>query len=82
MSIESACRKHLLATANAYARARSLALATVSRQFHGTDSFLHDFKAGRCSITLWKYDEMIAALKANWPKKTARPRPPKNLRIG
>lgn len=58
--IEATCRKLLMDLARGHAKATGLSLATVSRRVHGSFDFLDDFQAGRCSVTLKKYDEMVA----------------------
>lgn len=65
--MEKTCRQYLLALARTYARKNGLALATVARRFHGTESFFTDFSKGKRSITLRKLDEMIAEFRAQWP---------------
>jgi hypothetical protein len=72
--MEQRCRDQLLALARGYAEAKGIALSTVARKFHGADFFLEEFERGNCTVTLRKYDEMIDALKANWPKGTKLPR--------
>lgn len=72
--MEKQMRYQMLALAKRYAKANNLSLATVSRRFHGTDTFLEDFKNGKVSITLRKWDEVMgrfeaAALHKNVVKK-------------
>lgn len=62
-----ACREALLQIARAYSAATGLALATVSRQFHGQQSFLGEFEAGECSITLSKMKVMLSGFREKWP---------------
>jgi len=57
----------MLEIAKAYAKAKGLALSTVSKRFHGADTFLEDFADGRCSVTLRKFDSMVKSFEANWP---------------
>jgi hypothetical protein len=72
--IEQRCRDHLLTLARVYAEAKGIALSTVARKFHGAVFFLEDFERGDCTVTLKKYDEMVDALRADWPKGTKWPR--------
>lgn len=60
--IEKVCRDHLVELAEKYAKSNGLALTTVSRKMHGNHDFIGKFKAGKCSITLNKYDEIAARL--------------------
>lgn len=66
-------RHYLLAVARAYAAAEGLALATVARRFHGNDSFFDQFESGSITITLRKYDEMIARFYQQWPRAAIWP---------
>lgn len=68
MQIEHRCRDYLIDVATAYGKAHKLALTTVSRRFHGREYFLGDFEQGNCTVTLRKFDEMIAEFRAQWPK--------------
>lgn len=67
-TIEETCRDNLLAVAGEYGRATGLARATVSRQFHGNNAFLDEFRCGKCSVTLSKFQEMLDAFRSKWPK--------------
>lgn len=58
--IGTACRKYLVDLAWKHARENRLALSTLGRRVHGSLDFFEDFKAGRCSVTLKKYDEIVA----------------------
>src|SRR5262245_42474870 len=71
--MENDLRNYLLLLARVYAKANDLALATVSRRFHGADGFLEDFAVGKCTVTLRKYDEMIDAFEKHWPDNVAFP---------
>lgn len=62
--IEDQCRKYLLELARKVAKKRGVSLATVARDVHGSHDFLDRFNAGEVSVTIRKFDEMVAALKA------------------
>lgn len=62
------CRKNLLTLTDAYEKATGLSTATVSARFHGSNAFLRKFKAGDCTITVDKLDEMIGAILKAWPQ--------------
>lgn len=66
-SIEDACRKDLVAIVRAYAKANGLTVATVSRKFHGNQSFFQKFFARKSTITLSKMAEMVQSLSEAWP---------------
>jgi len=72
--MESMCRAFLLSVAKAYAKATNLAMSTVSKRFHGADTFLEDFQDGKCSVTLRKFDSMIAEFRKLWPENTDFPK--------
>lgn len=48
-------------------------MATVSRKFHGNQAFFADFKKGKRSVTLSKFEEMMGAFGKEWPAECARP---------
>lgn len=74
--MEKVIRDYISLVAKSYAKATGLALATISRRFHGTFSFLEDFKNGKRTITLRKLDEMLAAFRSEWPEDVPFPDPP------
>jgi len=74
--MEEDIRRYLLAIFRTYAAAKGLAVATVSRRFHGADQFYADFATGKRTITLKKIDEMLDKLSAAWPRRVAFPPPP------
>lgn len=65
--MEKICRAYLLLLAKIFAKENGLDLNTVSRRFHGAVFFLRDFKSGRVTVTLRKYDEMIGQFRREWP---------------
>lgn len=69
---EDHLRIKLLTLAERVASKRGIGLASLSREIHGNCNFLSDFSAGRCSITLKKYDEMIVELRAASTSKGGR----------
>ncbi len=52
-----------------------VSLASISRLAHGDPPFFDKLIAGECSVTLRKYDEIIAWFdqKAKWPEGYSRP---------
>jgi hypothetical protein len=78
--MEQFCRDYLLAVAKTFAKAENLELATVSRRFHGAVYFLEDFKNGSVTITLRKFDEMLAEFERHWPRGVKWPKSSINLR--
>lgn len=78
---EQIIKENLLAIADAYAKATGFSIATISRQFHGNQAFLGDFKKGERSITVSKMEEMLAAFRAGWPPGAKWP-PTRPIRMG
>lgn len=74
--IEEGAKQHMIALAEAYALATGLAEATISRLAHGNCNFFQYYRAGKCTTTLRKYDEMLEFFKARWPRGVPRPRTP------
>lgn len=81
MHVEQPWRDYLLRIARTFASANGIALATVSRRFHGTDSFFVDFELGQRTITLRKLESMLVEFQNNWPTdKMKFPSPPDSLK--
>jgi len=72
-SVSVQVRDNLLAIVGAYRRATGQRLSAVSRKFYGNASFLHDFRYGRQSLSLKKLDEMLDAMRQDWPEKAEWP---------
>ena len=72
--IEALCRADLDAIAKTYAGATKLALATVSRQFHGNQAFVASFARGEVTVTLSKLRELVEKFAATWPRGTKWPK--------
>ena len=66
--MEKIMRAYMLKAAKKFASAHSLSMATVSRRFHGTDTFFDDFQAGKVSITLRKWDQIMQRFSEVWPE--------------
>ncbi len=71
---------NLVRLANAYLEATrptnpSVTLQSISRNAHGDPPFFESLAAGKCSVTLRKYDEIIEWFdeKAKWPVGYIRP---------
>lgn len=73
-TIETLCRDDLSAIARTYAKASDLAVATVSRQFHGNQAFVEGFARGQVTVTLSKLRELVDKFAAAWPKGTKWPK--------
>jgi hypothetical protein len=66
--LETPARAYLLALARSYAGEKKLAMTTVARRFHGMVTFFDDFEAGKCTVTLRKFDEMVDQFREEWPE--------------
>lgn len=65
--IASVLRKNLRQIVASYRKATGTTLSQVSKRFYGNASFLEAFFAGEQSISLNKFDEMLAQIAAAWP---------------
>jgi hypothetical protein len=66
-------RKNLLALAHTFAKATGTPMTSVSRRFHGHQSFFEDFRAGRISIRLKGAEQMLQKFRTDWPEGTPWP---------
>lgn len=71
--IEQTCRDNLIKVSIAYGKAarsrgKPLNIRQVSKRFYGNDAFLDKFRRGDVSMSLKKFDEIIEAFRAQWPK--------------
>lgn len=67
------CRDNLLALASAYAKARGIQLDSVSKRFYGNRAFLRDLKAKTVTVSIDKFDAVVAKLLAAWPENAEWP---------
>ena len=72
-TIAKTCRENLLLIATAYAKAAGIKLSQASKKFYGNRSFFENFKRGKCSISIEKFDSMIDAFAESWPEGTPWP---------
>lgn len=66
--IAKQCRKKLLALATAYAKHHDIELKTVSGRFYGNTVFFDDFRDGKKTLSLEKFDEVWTAFREGWPE--------------
>lgn len=71
--IAKTCRENLLAIATAYARARGLTIAQVSKKFYGKGSFLAELRKNKRSVSIDKFDELIDQFRDDWPPEVRWP---------
>jgi hypothetical protein len=71
--ISNVLRQNLKAVFAAYGRATGTNLSQISRQFYGKGDFLESFLAGDRSMSIDKIDEVLAAMRAKWPKDAPWP---------
>lgn len=74
MKVEPPLIRNLLTLAKAYAGHKGLGLSTVGRYSHGSSDIFEKLEAGQVSVTLKKYDQMVAYLDENWPDDLKRPK--------
>ena len=63
----------MVALALAYAKATGATLGGVSRKFYGNTGFLAAFKRGDKSISIDKFEEVIATFQQQWPEDAPWP---------
>lgn len=73
MSISQACRTNLSNLVSSYRRATGASVETISRKFYGKRAFLREFLKGKHSISIDKFDAVIAAFHSGWPKGVTWP---------
>lgn len=72
--IEKTCVWNLIAIATAYARGKGISLRHVGKLAYGSTGFFEELQAGKRSVSLRKYDEMVGMFRAEWPDGTPWPR--------
>ena len=72
--VEPPLIQNLLKLAKAYAAHKGLGLGTVGRYAHGSSDIFEKLETGAVSVTLKKYDMMIAYLDKMWPEDLKRPK--------
>ena len=74
MKIAPILVSNLLKMARAYAEHEGIKLATVGRYIHGSSDIFEQLEAGDASVSLKKYDAMMAELDKRWPEGLRRPK--------
>lgn len=67
-------RSNLMALATTYADATGAALSAVSKRFYGHTSFFEHFRTGDMSVSIDKYDAIVAKMRREWPPGAPWPR--------
>lgn len=67
-------RQNVIDLAKAFAKARGIKPATVSRLIRGDMHFLKNYSNRKVSVTMKKYDEIIKYFVDNWPENTPMPK--------
>lgn len=71
--MEKALREYLLSLAAIYSLTSGKTVGGISRDAHGSNSFFARYRAGKCSVTLLKYDEMIQWFVDRWSNEVPFP---------
>lgn len=71
--VSDICRTNIRAILAAYRKATGLSLTTVSTRFYGNAGFLSAFLAGKRSMSLKKFDEVVDGIRADWPAEAEWP---------
>lgn len=66
--IADVLRANLMALATTYADATGCELSAVSKRFYGHTAFFDSFKTGDMSISIDKYEKVVAQLRQDWPQ--------------
>jgi hypothetical protein len=66
-------RDNIVSLSRAFAKARGIKQATVSRLIRGDMYFLQNYSRGKVSVTTKKYDEIVDYFITHWPENTPMP---------
>ncbi len=67
MNNEDIMRTNLVRLAKAFAKARGLSMATVSKKIHGKSDFFEQYEAKRQTTRINHYWMMVNKFRAIWP---------------
>ncbi len=73
MTIAQTCRDNLRTIIASYRKATGASLSAVSKNFYGNAGFLESFLAGRQSMSIGKFEEVVESIRAEWPDDTPWP---------
>ena len=65
--LEKQCRQELKAVVEAYGKATKKTLSSISEDFYGKSTFFKEFLAGDRTMTIHKFDEVMADFRRRWP---------------
>lgn len=66
--MEKTARENFKSIVAAYRKTTKRSEAAISKELYGNASFLEEFFAGRATVSLRKFTEMLDHLRANWPE--------------
>jgi hypothetical protein len=66
-------RSNLSLLADQYGRLTGATPEQISARFYGNRIFLKEFRSGNKTISIDKFDAMVAAFRKAWPKKAPFP---------
>jgi hypothetical protein len=69
----TACRENAHKIAAALAKATGTTTAMISKKYYGKASFFDDFRAGRVSCSIDKFDSMVEAMRHDFPRSAEWP---------
>ncbi len=69
----SVLRQNIVDLAKAFAKARGIKQATVSRLIRGDMHFLKNYTHDKVSVTVRKHDEIMDYFYDHWPENTPMP---------
>jgi hypothetical protein len=73
MTIAQTCRDNLRTIIASYRKATGASLSAVSKNFYGNAGFLESFLAGRQSMSIGKFEEVVQQLRDEWPEDAQWP---------
>ena len=65
--LEKRCRQELKVVAEAYGKATEKSLSWISEEIYGKATIFRDFIAGKKTMTIHKFDEVMATFRRVWP---------------
>jgi hypothetical protein len=67
LTVAQACRDNLRAMVREFRKKTGLSTSQVSKRYYGNAGFLDAFLAGKQSMSLNKFDHVVASIAKDWP---------------
>lgn len=72
-NVDSILRENLLTICHAFSKATGKSMEAISRKYHGTFTFLGNYKSGKSSVQTNTYQAIIDKIMVDWPEGTPKP---------